>query len=180
MIDNFFNKMNDLSDAVRNASPEAKEHIAFLDGAWDNAVMETRRAESRLISQYIDGYDPNGNSPLNVLLRENKDKMKSQVMWMIAASLKEAPHSFPYNFLEELRSIASAGAEGDERSISPEEMAAHVKAFHENPQKKGDFTIDEGISILEEQSTVILVRSLSRRLDKAYDMSTPGLTLVSA
>ena len=174
MRDMFTEMMEGLSDSVANAAPDTKEHILYISRVWEETARAAAAMEVRIVGEHIDDYDPRGNTPLNTVVNESRDKLETMMKMILAACVDDPGEGgFPSNFIEKIRYLAS---EENEDVLTPE-MIEEIKAYNEQPPLTNDFRIPKGISVLDEQLASLTVRDFSRRLQQGYDRA-PSLALV--
>lgn len=176
MRDKFTALMDGLSEAVENAAPDTKEHIYYISTVWEETAKAAAATEIRLVGQIVDDYDPRGNSPLNTVVNESRDKLESMMKLNLAACVDDPEEGgFPNNFIERIRYLASE----DNEDVLTDEMIEEIRAYSQQPPLTNDFRIPKGISVLDEQLSSLTLRDFSRRLQQGYDRA-PTLSLVPA
>ncbi len=176
MRDMFTEMMEGLSDSVANAAPDTKEHILYISRVWEDTAKAAAATEIRLVGQLVDGYDPRGNTPLNTVVNESRDKLETMMKMILSACVDDPGEGgFPNNFIEKIRYLAS---EENEDVLTPE-MIEEIRAYNDQPPLTNDFRIPKGISVLDEQLASLTLRDFSRRLQQGYDRA-PTLALVQS
>lgn len=174
MQDKFSEMVEGLSQAVASAAPDTKEHLLYITTVWEETARAAAAMEVRIMEQHVDGYDPRGNTPLNTVVNESRDKLETMMKLILSACVDDPGEGgFPNNFIEKIRYLAS---EDNEDVLTPE-MIEEIRAYNDQPPLTTDFRIPKGISVLDEQLASLTLRDFSRRLQQGYDRA-PALSLV--